>query len=550
MAGWHKKCSFLFLSILVASSTSWVSAQEPPTDWLTAEEQAWLDSNSVLRHGVILNHEPFEFVDEHGVYNGLTSDYVAILAERLGVVIQEVHVESFAELAAGMVDGSIDIATYLPRYDVVSDALAWSEPVIQMPIAAFGRQDSALLLDVAALAQWRVAVEKPSRAQEIFSRDWPDLEFVYVESPEQGLTAVVNGEADYFVHNVFSVEYYQRRIGIEPVKSALQLPYTFDIRVSVRPDLEPLVPLIHKTINSLSNHERTLIFDKWVNLRPSAAIDWKRVLVVGGAILVFVLSLFLWILFWNRRLTRRVAARTSELEESHQAMRALAMHMDRIREEEKSRIAIEMHDELGHTLTALTMGLRRFGSVLRKKYGEVEVTGNQVSDLVQLVREATKTSRRIMSDLRPSVLNDLGLVAAIEWLAHEFESHYGIGCLVDAEDLDIDLPEGALIALFRITQESLTNVAKHADATSARVSLRIEDSVLFLDIADDGVGMSAEGTNSGGSFGLMGMGERALALGGQLSVDQESTGGTRVSVRVPISEMLNAPSLSTLNSMS
>ena len=522
--------------LLQALGTS-AAAQDARANWLSDANRAWIDAHPVLRHGVISGHEPFEYIDSDGVYNGLTSDYIAIIGERLGIEFEIIHVDNFDDLIARMRAGEIDIATYLPRYRQAHDQLVWSNPVISMPIAVFGRQDASLLLDLPALDQWRTVVEIPSRAQERLSAQWPMLNFVYVDTPEEGLLAIASNEADYFVHNVFSVEYYQRRLGLDPVKIALQTPWNFDIRFAARPGLGPFVELVHKTIEGLSNHERTLIFDKWINLKPEQSIDWDKAVAWGVGVLVIIVTLFLWIIFWNRRLTHEVDARTQDVQSSREAMRALALHMDHIREEEKSRIAREMHDELGHSLTALTMSIRRFGGFLKKEHGHNERSVSQVSDLLELVREATTTSRRIMSDLRPSVLNDLGLVAAIEWLAHEFQSHHGIACRVDAEDLDVELPDGALIALFRIVQESLTNIAKHANATRAMVRLRLVDGELQLDITDDGIGLPVVRNDTNGSFGLMGMGERALALGGELSFSEGKDGGTRVSVRIPVTAL-------------
>ena len=104
-----------------------------------------------------------------------------------------------------------------------------------MPIAVFGRPDTPLLLEISALAQWRVVIEQPSRAHEIFSRDWPELEFIEVASTRDGLLALRDGRADYFIHNVFSVEYERRELGLDTLKVALQTPYSFDVRISTMP---------------------------------------------------------------------------------------------------------------------------------------------------------------------------------------------------------------------------------------------------------------------------------------------------------------------------
>ena len=510
--------------------------------WLTADERAWLRDHPVLRHGVVRAHEPFEFVDAGGKFTGLMSDYVTIIAQRLGVELRAIEFDSFAELAQAMRDGSVDSASYLPMWPEARQQFAWSEPIISMPIAVFGRSHAPLLLEISALAQWRVAVEQPSRALEIFSREWPELELIHVDSTRDGLLALHDGQADYFIHNVFSVEYERRELGIDALKVALQTPYSFDVRISTSLEDAPLVPMINNVVASLSDHERSLIFDKWVNSRDPGAVSWRRALFTGAAALGGILLVLGGIILWNRRLTREVEAQTSDLAESREAMRALAQHLDRVREEEKSRIALEMHDELGHSLTALTMSVRRLGRLLKKDApGDPNVQG-QVDELLQLVKQASATSRRIMSDLRPSVLSDLGLVAAIEWLAHEFEEHSGVRCIVDAGHFDPELPYEASIALFRIVQESLTNVAKHADASTATITLGVEHERLVLEISDDGVGIAEDWLSKKGSFGLIGMRERAIAIGGELHVVSGQDSGGKVRVEVPLAEKPGASS--------
>ena len=502
--------------------------------WLTIDEQAWLQVHPVLRHGVVRNHEPFEFVDANGKFTGLMSDYVTIIAQRLGVELQTTVFDSFAELAQAMRDGAIDSASYLPMWPEARQQFGWSEPIISMPIAVFGRPDAALLLDISALAQYRVVVEQPSRAREIFSREWSQLDFISVDSTRSGLLALRDDRADYFIHNVFSVEYEKRELGIDALKVALQTPYSFDVRLSTSLEDAPLVPIINKVIAGLSDHERSLIFDKWVNSRDPEAVSWRRALLTGATVLAGILLILGGTLLWNRRLTREVEARTGDLAESREAMRALAQHLDRIREEEKSRIALEMHDELGHSLTAMTMSVRRLGRTLKKNTPGDAATQAQIDELLRLVKQATATSRRIMSDLRPSVLNDLGLVAAIEWLAHEFEEHSGICCIVDTGSFDPELPGEIPIALFRIVQESLTNVAKHAQASTARITLHVGTDRLVLEISDNGVGISKQWVHKKGSFGLIGMRERAIAVGGELHVLSGQDSGGKVRVEVPL----------------
>jgi signal transduction histidine kinase len=139
-----------------------------------------------------------------------------------------------------------------------------------------------------------------------------------------------------------------------------------------------------------------------------------------------------------------------------------------------------------------------------------------------------------MTDLRPSILEDLGLVAAIEWLALEFKSRHEVNCHVTAHEAQIALGEEASIALFRITQESLTNIAKHAKASMVEIVLTLQDKELLLLISDNGQGLKAGWQTKEGSYGLQGMRERALALSGELTVNSKANQGVQLLIRIPL----------------
>jgi len=149
---------------------------------------------------------------------------------------------------------------------------------------------------------------------------------------------------------------------------------------------------------------------------------------------------------------------------------------------------------------------------------------------------ASKTSKQIMTDLRPSILEDLGLVAAIDWLANDFKIKHDVSCKVNARDLPVKLKDEAAIALFRIVQESLTNIAKHAKAEQVKISIFIENKTLKLSISDDGKGLEAGFKSKLGSYGLKGMHERAIALGGEMKVKSESSQGVRLKIEIPINK--------------
>jgi PAS domain S-box-containing protein len=216
------------------------------------------------------------------------------------------------------------------------------------------------------------------------------------------------------------------------------------------------------------------------------------------------------------------------LARSQAQLRELSAHLETVREEEKARIAREVHDELGQVLTVLKLELSMFGLILpaptAAQRERLESIQRLIAQLFQLVRD-------VATALRPPIL-DAGIVSAIEWQARRFEARSGIPCLVVAPDTPLHLTDAQAIGLFRVLQEALTNVMRHAQAHSLEVRLTVEDGMLALSVADDGVGVApGAGTRS---FGVVGMRERVLMLGGTLTLDGTPGNGTTLVARIPL----------------
>ena len=225
-----------------------------------------------------------------------------------------------------------------------------------------------------------------------------------------------------------------------------------------------------------------------------------------------------------------------ELRAQREQLRALAAHVESVREDERVRIAREIHDELGQALTCMSMDLAFLEKQLPK--------GNQraaarVAALMDLVKETIKTVRRISSELRPSILDDLGLAAALEWLGRDFEARTGLKCTVSVPN-SISLSPQRAIVLFRMCQEALTNVARHAKATRVSIDLVEADNQLTLEVRDNGRGISEQELEGQNSLGLLGLRERAALLGGSATVTGEPGRGTSVVIQVPLKEKAGA----------
>jgi signal transduction histidine kinase len=225
------------------------------------------------------------------------------------------------------------------------------------------------------------------------------------------------------------------------------------------------------------------------------------------------------------------------LEESRAQLQRLAGRLLLAIEEERTAIAREIHDVLGQTLTALKMDVTWIGRQLPDDTAEI---GPKLAAMLTLIDDTVVTVRRIATELRPGVLDDLGLAAAVEWQADEFEHRTGIQCSLRAA-----VDEGAVdplvsTAVFRIFQESLTNVARHSRASRVGVTLEHRDADLVLEVHDDGIGIAAAEASHARSIGLVGMRERAQLVGGRFSISGVAGAGTTVLVQIPWRQQANA----------
>ncbi len=245
----------------------------------------------------------------------------------------------------------------------------------------------------------------------------------------------------------------------------------------------------------------------------------------------------------NDELERRVAERTGALSGALAQLRELSAYLETVRETERTRIAREIHDELGSLLVALKMDVGWLG----KRVADRPELACKCQGMGGLIDRAVDNVGRIITDLRPSILDHQGLWAALEWQAQEFAA--------SASELQVDLrvhvaagvqpPEGAqAIAVFRIVQEMLSNVARHAQARRLDVRITVDgppDAVLYVELRDDGVGATPQALNAPRSYGVMGMRERAAQFGGRLAIDSAPGAGTTVRLTMPLAPAAERP---------
>ena len=276
---------------------------------------------------------------------------------------------------------------------------------------------------------------------------------------------------------------------------------------------------------------------------PTTEIWW--LIIVGTTALLLLSSIFIVTVYFNQK--RFIASQKEklkileegkqQLKESHDKLRQLAAHLQSVREEERTHIAREIHDELGQMLTALKMDV----ALLQRKVKNVNPNLNEAVNDMQamsgLIDDTIKSVRKIATELRPEILDELGIKDAIEWETQIFRNRTGIECEFITNLNEQNLERDQATALFRILQETLTNIARHANATEVKVTLNHEDNELIMEITDNGKGITDAETQGEKSLGILGMRERTMLLGGEFKIQGISGKGTKVIVRIPIDDL-------------
>ena len=268
-----------------------------------------------------------------------------------------------------------------------------------------------------------------------------------------------------------------------------------------------------------------------LNKRKNGGLYWEDVNIAPVKTTAGVITHYVGIktdITWRKQAETLVHA-SLEIEASRKAVRNLAAHVENQREEERKIIAREIHDELGQILSVLRMDI----ALLKDRTGMDNAVMDDIErGMLGLVDQAIQAVRNVSHSLRPVQLG-MGSIAAIEWLCTELTKHSGISCALKAVD-DIDaLPENIALILFRIVQESLTNVARHAAATGVDITITTSNGAIKVEIRDNGKGFDVKNLGVIKSFGLLGMSERAISIGGELNVTSKLGQGTIITLHIP-----------------
>lgn len=296
--------------------------------------------------------------------------------------------------------------------------------------------------------------------------------------------------------------------------------------------LSPSAIVHPKSIEDFNRYNEKLLKEGHVIFEILHRAKDKKIIPVEINSHLFLYKDKLTILSIARDITERKMAE-EKLKRNAKLLRELATHLQSVREEERTLIAREIHDEFGQTLTVLKIKLTLLNKKIPENLNSIKA---QLDEAIKMIDNSVETVQKISSKLRPDILDELGLIAAIEWQVSEFEKLSGIKCTVVLPNHEIKIDKERETAIFRILQEALTNVARHSGADKVQINLYIHLSKIILEVKDNGRGITNEQIKDVKSLGIHGMEERVLIFGGTLLIEGFSGKGTTLKIEIPVED--------------
>jgi signal transduction histidine kinase len=518
---------FAAVAVLLVIAGILTAAAPPPRAGATAPAGA-LPPPLVV--GLMRDLPPYESVTPEGEPVGYHVDLVRAVARELNRGL-EFRVGSWAENVASLQTGEIDLIPAMIRTEERDREFGLSLPHTTLTYSIFTRRGTAALRTETDLTDRAVLLPRGGIMEKILMERIPSMRVLPCDAEDESLARLARGEGDAAIFLTLQGRLILARQGLDAAIEVAGEPlFTQETRFALRRDDAATLVRINEALKILdTSGERRRIFEKWFGRAPAAAENrvWKeRALVIAGILLAIILLVSAWLL----SVRRLVRLRTAELDASRDELRHLVLAMETDREENRCTIARELHDDLGQSLTSLKL----FLSLMKKKCaGKCPESTETLDRAIEKTNEGIRSVKEVVQRLRPPILDDLGLAAAFEWQCREIEKSTGLDLRLKIMPEDLAARPEVEIALFRILQESLTNVVRHAGATQVTVLLAKRGDAITLEIEDDGIGFDANAEKTSRSYGLLGIRERVRNLGGTLEITPGPEKGTIVRVVIP-----------------
>ncbi len=288
----------------------WPAVPQPKAETqLTDAEKVWLAKNPVMRLGVDPSWAPVEYFDADGKLAGITADNIRILSEKMGTRFDAIRANSWTEVLQQARQGSIDIISAIAKSEERTEYLLFTEPYLKLPLVIVTRDDAPVTEGIEDLQGKTIAVVKGYITQDYLRQDYPKLELFLVETLDEALQAVDSGKADALIENSAVFSLAKKKLGLTRLTVTTTTPYAYELSFGVRKDWPELIPILDKTLASITQREKQILKEKWVDIRFQKQTDWQPVFAIGLSIILIAGSIVMIIFNSNRRLTVEVERR-------------------------------------------------------------------------------------------------------------------------------------------------------------------------------------------------------------------------------------------------
>ena len=496
----------------------------------------WVNTTRAVENKPLLflcdqNYAPMTYL-ENGQPKGVVIDIFRALAARINRKIIALPME-WSKAQKMVLQGEADGLCQLSITEKRQAIYDFSEPIITLHFSIFDRTDRKELSELGDLHGLTVGATPGSLPQILLEAD-PLIKIIKVDTYLQGFQLIQNNKLDAIFMDRWVGNYLlaqQRITDIQPSENTVvRLPSS----IAVKKGNTELITLIDQGLASLrADGSLDHIYAAW---RPKEVVIETREQVTRQLYyfsLSFLVLLLIGTTAWVITMKREVAERTKSeeaLKHNRERLTRLSAHIEHIKEQQRVRISREIHDDLGGNLVAIKMVLH---TIENRPSIEPGWLSDKIKYIDTLINRTIEAGHRIVLELRPGVL-DLGIIAAIEWLTREFEKQNNIPCTFSSNSTEIPILPGHSTAIFRMVQEALTNIAKHAYATHVHVTIVSSDESISIMIGDNGRGLEKGHENKPNSFGLLGMAERCNEIGGTVWIESKPENGCVVTIKIPL----------------
>jgi len=475
-------------------------------------------------------YAPYSFQSDEGKLQGILIDQWQAWEKKTGIKV-EIHAMDWGDALRRMRAGDFDVIDCIVETAERHNDFDFTPAYATIEALIFMRSDISGIADLASLKGFPVGVKAGDQHIEKLKENGVTTTIPFRNNAEI-IEAAKQHKINVFVADAPSALYLLNRERIDGEFRHSAPIFRDQLRRAVHKGDAALQRTVSEGFAAIDQDELKRIDEKWFG---STINVYGRYLAYAGYAAMVAIVLIGGLVAWNRTLRKGILQRTAALEGTTGQLRALSARIQSAREEEGIRIARTIHDELGAVLTSLRWDLQRIAEVFSEseKQSPMPDLKEKLAGMLGLTDATIDIVRRVASELRPAVL-DLGLIEAITWQAREFQDRTGVVVHCESGSDAIDLNQEQSIAVFRIFQEALTNILRHALATRVDVTVVNGAGAFGLTIRDNGRGITEDDKSGQFALGLLGMRERALLIGGEIEINGVPGKGTTVTVRLPI----------------